>query len=104
MPTCSLPGRQICPSTSRIPRNARIGTNCEICENYDIDGVHIDDYFYPTTDESFDAVQYAACGGVVSLADWRRENCTLLVKGIYSAVKSAEAKPAAPCVSIPRSL
>ena len=66
----------------------------ELCENYDIDGVHIDDYFYPTTDESFDAPQYAADLSGMSLDEWRRENCTLLVRSIYSAVKSAD--PALP--------
>lgn len=26
----------------------------EIAENYDVDGIQFDDYFYPTEDESFD--------------------------------------------------
>ena len=32
----------------------------EIAEKYDVDGIHFDDYFYPTDDESIDAEQYAA--------------------------------------------
>ena len=32
----------------------------EIAENYDVDGIQFDDYFYPTEDESFDKKQYEA--------------------------------------------
>lgn len=64
---------------------------CEIIEKYDVDGVHIDDYFYPTTDESFDAEAYSIYSEKtkkVSLADFRRERINILVRDIYSAVKS----------------
>ena len=63
----------------------------EIVRLYDVDGIHIDDYFYPTTDESFDAHSYGRYregGGVLSLADFRRENINSLIKELYSAVKS----------------
>ena len=62
----------------------------EIAENYDVDGIHIDDYFYPTTDESFDSEAYSAykaSGGKLSLADFRRENINSLVRELYAAVK-----------------
>ena len=32
----------------------------EILQRYDVDGIHMDDYFYPTQDASFDADAYAA--------------------------------------------
>ena len=32
----------------------------ELVQNYAVDGIHFDDYFYPTTDPSIDAVQFAA--------------------------------------------
>lgn len=65
----------------------------EICKNYDVDGIHIDDYFYPTTDTSFDDIEYAkykvtAGSSAMSLSNWRKENVNQLIKGIYSAVKS----------------
>ena len=63
----------------------------EIVSNYNIDGVHIDDYFYPTTDEEFDKIAYRSykqSGGELSLADFRRENINSLVKELYGAVKS----------------
>lgn len=59
----------------------------ELAENYDIDGLHIDDYFYPTTDESFDEKTYKQSGTELSLSDWRKENCSQTVAAMYSAVK-----------------
>ena len=34
----------------------------ELLQNYPVDGIHFDDYFYPTTDAAVDAVQFAASG------------------------------------------
>lgn len=54
----------------------------ELCQKYQIDGVHFDDYFYPTTDPDFDADDYAAYragGGTLPLEDWRRSNVDALV-------------------------
>jgi len=62
----------------------------EIVGKYDVDGIHIDDYFYPTTDVGFDAVAYETyllSGGELLLEDFRREQINKLVSGIYSAVK-----------------
>ena len=62
----------------------------EIVRDYDIDAIHIDDYFYPTTDTAFDQASYTAYqnnGGAMSLGDWRRNNVEKLLKGIYSAIK-----------------
>lgn len=71
-------------------RNLIINGAKEICELYDVDGVHMDDYFYPTTDSSFDSAAYNTYTGSLSLANWRRENLNKLVGGIYSAVKSVD--------------
>ena len=30
----------------------------ELIDNYDIDGIHFDDYFYPTADAAFDSATY----------------------------------------------
>ena len=61
----------------------------ELVENYDLDGIHLDDYFYPTTDPAFDQEEYAACGTTLSLEDWRRENVNQLVRALYAAVHQA---------------
>ena len=62
----------------------------EIVSNYSVDGIHFDDYFYPTTLEDIDAAEYEEyvnAGGEMTLADWRRENVSTMVKSIYSAIK-----------------
>lgn len=62
----------------------------EICTLYDVDGVHMDDYFYPTTDSSFDSAAYNSYTGSLSLANWRRDNLNKLVSGLYSAIKAVD--------------
>lgn len=62
----------------------------EILKNYDVDGIHIDDYFYPMPDGDFDSEEYenyTNSGGTLSLEDWRRENVNALVAGMYAIVK-----------------
>lgn len=64
----------------------------EILENYAFDGLHMDDYFYPTDDAYFDSVAYSAYtaeGGTMTLAEYRRDNLNMLVKGLYSIASSA---------------
>ncbi len=63
----------------------------EIVQNYDVDGIHFDDYFYPTTDKSFDDDyydDYLDDGGTMSLAAWRRDNVNRMIKRVYKAIKS----------------
>ena len=66
----------------------------EIIAHYDVDGIHIDDYFYPTTAESFDVEAYADYlqkGGVLKLGDFRRESINELVRNLYDTVKREDA-------------
>lgn len=58
----------------------------EILANYNVDGLHIDDYFYPTTDASFDSSAFSA-SSASSLSDFRFSNCDRMVSELYSAVK-----------------
>jgi uncharacterized lipoprotein YddW (UPF0748 family) len=70
----------------------------DVVRRYDVDGVHIDDYFYPYPEsrageriEFPDARTYAAyqrAGGKLEKADWRRRNVDLLVREFYHAVKA----------------
>ncbi len=65
----------------------------EIVSNYDVDGIHFDDYFYPSPDNSFDSAaykEYKNAGGGKSLGDWRRSNVDTLVKRVYKAIKSID--------------
>lgn len=57
----------------------------EILTQYKVDGIHIDDYFYPTQEPSFDAEAFAA-SGASDLAEWRRENVTAMVKSLRDTV------------------
>lgn len=61
----------------------------EIVDNYDVDGIHMDDYFYPDPDKSFDADSYEDYEGPLSLGNWRRQNVNTLVRSIYSTVKNS---------------
>ena len=62
----------------------------ELVEHYDIDGIHMDDYFYPGS-EVGDAASYAAYGAdFPDIGDWRRENTNLLVQGMDEAVHRAD--------------
>lgn len=75
---------------SELARNHIIEGVAELVEKYDIDGVHFDDYFYPTTDAAFDSdtyQEYKNGGGKLSLAAWRRENVNELVRETYAEIK-----------------
>ena len=64
----------------------------EIIENYSVDGIHLDDYFYPTTDAEFDKISYenykASVTTPLDLGDWRRQNVNGLIHTLYCAVKA----------------
>ena len=62
----------------------------EVLRAYEVDGVQFDDYFYPVTDESFDAEEYSAQGNGMSLGDWRRSNVNALVQQVYEMVQRVE--------------
>jgi uncharacterized lipoprotein YddW (UPF0748 family) len=84
----------------------------DVVRRYDIDGVHIDDYFYPypvpvpgsetppaspddtpapraelpfPDDAAWSA--YVAGGGKLARADWRRQNVNILIEQIYNGIK-----------------
>jgi uncharacterized lipoprotein YddW (UPF0748 family) len=73
----------------------------DLVRRYDIDGVHMDDYFYPypeakngrELDFPDDATwkRYKRGGGTLARDDWRRENVNLLVKELYEGIH--EVKP-----------
>jgi len=60
----------------------------EIVEHYAVDGIHFDDYFYPTTDAAVDQPQFeAAALPEAERSAWRRQNVTALVRQVYDVVK-----------------
>ncbi len=58
----------------------------EIVTRYNVDAIHIDDYFYPTTSSSFDKAAFEA-SGASDRAEWRKSVVNSLVSEIYSTVK-----------------
>jgi uncharacterized lipoprotein YddW (UPF0748 family) len=71
----------------------------DVVRRYDIDGVHIDDYFYPYPVEDARKRQidfpddsswqrYRRAGGRASRGDWRRANIDDFVHRLYDSVKS----------------
>lgn len=85
------------PAKAQV-RNLIVNGVKEIVENYDVDGIHMDDYFYPTFSSSnvnsaFDAKEYRASTMAKekeNIVSFRREQVNMLVKAIHSAVKSID--------------
>jgi uncharacterized lipoprotein YddW (UPF0748 family) len=60
----------------------------ELTGNYDVDGIHLDYIRYPDEALHFpDRDTYARYGQGTPLADWRRNNVSILVSEIYHSVK-----------------
>lgn len=67
----------------------------EVVNRYDIDGVHLDDYFYPYSKTFNDDATYATYNaGGLNKGDWRRDNINRFVQGLGSAIHAV--KPAVP--------
>ncbi|PZP50449.1 MAG: hypothetical protein DI598_05565 [Pseudopedobacter saltans] len=64
------------------------GVVSDIINRYDVDGIHMDDYFYPYPEHGafHDEDAFRKYGNGKSLADWRRSNCNELVKTIHDAI------------------
>lgn len=87
---CFSNGIYLNPASAQVRRLVIDGVR-EILRNYDVDGIHFDDYFYPTAEPAFDEASYNAYasnnGQPLSLADWRCANVNQLISGTYTAVK-----------------
>lgn len=59
----------------------------EIVAQYPVDGIHLDDYFYPTADAAFDAAAFGA-SGELDLTQFRLAQTNAMVQQIYQTVKS----------------
>ncbi len=66
----------------------------EVVKNYDIDGVHFDDYFYPysiegeTIPDDKEFKKYAR--GCQNIDDWRRDNINLLIQEVSQTIKATK--------------
>ncbi|MGE0000813.1 MAG: glycoside hydrolase family 10 protein [Fimbriimonadaceae bacterium] len=76
-------------------RKRTIAVAKDIVSRYDVDGLHIDDYFYPypTGNDFPDSASYGryrAEGGSLDRESWRRENVDTLVRELGSVVHSTK--------------
>ncbi|HSV75259.1 MAG TPA: family 10 glycosylhydrolase [Chthonomonadales bacterium] len=73
----------------------------DVVRRYDIDGVHLDDYFYPypTRDpqgrlldfpDGPSWARYVRSGGKLQRDDWRRSNVDTLIERLYREIKAAK--------------
>lgn len=86
--------------TSSYVRERMITVAMDVVKRYDVDGIHIDDYFFPYPDSgggaAFDDTanwnSYRKRGGNLNRGDWRRDHVNRLVKDLYTTIKRS--KPA----------
>ena len=68
----------------------------DLVKRYDIDGIHMDDYFYPYPSynapadfpDSVSWTAYQNSGGKLSRGDWRRDAVNKLVERLYKNIKA----------------
>lgn len=62
----------------------------DILTRYDVDAIHMDDYFYPypkSGQEFGDSKSYAKFGNGMNKGDWRRHNVDLLIEQLHNTIK-----------------
>jgi len=86
------------PGDPRV-REHSLRVIADVVRRYDVDGVHVDDYFYPYRERDSsgaeiqfpDSATYAAYvrgGGRLDREDWRRNNVDVFVRDMYAAVRA----------------
>lgn len=73
----------------------------DVARRYDVDGIHLDDYFYPYPEKNAGGVvmefpdeksyaRYQSGGGRLGRNAWRRQNVDALIQGIYTDIKNTK--------------
>jgi len=88
---CLLGGIYLNPASYEATRLITDGIR-EVMEKYNIDGIHFDDYFYPTESAEFDKISYESYSKNIKnplpLAEWRRANVNAFIGNISTAIKA----------------
>ncbi|MBQ0048628.1 MAG: family 10 glycosylhydrolase [Bacteroidales bacterium] len=66
---------------------------CDIVRRYDVDGLHIDDYFYPYPVAGVpiaDDASYAQYGEGMNRQDWRRHNVNLFIRDLHDSIQAVK--------------
>lgn len=71
------------------------GVILDVVNRYDIDAVHMDDYFYPYPDgtpfpDSATFAAYQQSGGTLSLSNWRRDNINRIIQRLNTGIHQAK--------------
>lgn len=63
----------------------------DVLNRYNVDGIHFDDYFYPYSDGTAfpDDATFAAYGGGLTRANWRRKNVNDFVQSVYNSIRTS---------------
>ncbi len=73
----------------------------DIVKRYDVDGIHLDDYFYPYREKDANGhmiefgdetswMEFVGEGGTISRDDWRRQNVNNFIERSYKSIKAAK--------------
>lgn len=66
----------------------------DIVNRYDVDGIHFDDYFYPSgtilDDDAYNADPRGFPNTAPGRADWRRDNINLLIARVNDSIRAAK--------------
>lgn len=63
----------------------------DVITKYDVDGIHFDDYFYPSGVTHDDAAEFAKYGaGYSNVANFRRGNVDKAIEGVYNTIKATK--------------
>lgn len=79
------------PGDDEVQR-VSIAVVVDVVKRYDVDGVHLDDYFYPypiANTEFADDRTWSRHQGDLTRAEWRRANVNRFVRDLHHAVKAA---------------
>lgn len=74
-------------------RNYICQVAADIVSRYDVDGFHIDDYFYPYPEAGLaipDDASYSMYGNGMDRNDWRRQNVNLFMKQLFETIRSTK--------------
>lgn len=87
--------------TNKEVQDHTIAVFLDVVNRYDIDGIHIDDYFYPypeldenkkeipfPDDDTWEAYKHG--GGTLTRDDWRRDAVNRFIERMYAEVKKAK--------------
>lgn len=66
----------------------------DILNRYDVDGIHMDDYFYPYPQSGIpipDEAEFQRLGGnFKDVSDWRRDNVNKLIKQLHDTIRAVK--------------